>query len=408
MVLQQDLEEAFEEQNDLSNIKLKGVVRDYYSSAKKNTHIEVVTGIRRCGKSTLLQQLIHRKNTQHKKNKIAYLNFEDVRVFNFEMDDFKKLNRIIAKDTAFYFFDEIQNIKNWEIYIRSLHDRGKKIFITGSNASLLSKELGTRLTGRYLAHELFPFSYNEFLSYRKKKASNKNVTEYLATGGFPEYLQNNNIEVLQQLLKDIVYRDIAIRYGIRNTQNLMQLTLFLLSNIGKEHSFHSVKRALNINSVATVSDYMNWLADTYILFYLPRFNWSAKSRQKNPRKVYAIDNGFVRSNTLSFSADSGRLLENAVFMHLRKSKYDLYYFREDKECDFVVFEKDKCKAVIQVTVTINGDNQQRELAGLNEAMSFFKLKKGYIITHQQKDELKFDGKMVYLIPANEFLLEKYV
>ncbi len=404
MVLLQDLKDALEEQQQLLNPKKTGVKRIYYKQrSKQHTHIEVITGVRRCGKSTLLQQLIH----HHKKHQLAYLNFEDIRIFNFELSDFNKLNDLINKKTQYYFFDEVQNIPNWEIYMRSLHDHGKKIYITGSNASLLSKELGTRLTGRYIAHELFPFSYQEFLTYYKRKPSNKNVHEYLNKGGFPEYLKSNETDVLQQLLKDIVYRDIAVRYGIRNTRSLMELTLFLLSNIGKEHSFHSVKRAVNINSVATVSDYMNWLADSYLLFYLPRFSWSPKSRQKNPRKIYAIDNGFVASNTLSFSKDRGRLLENAVYLHLRKSAYDLYYYRDNKECDFVVFHKNTCKAVIQVTLQIDADTQQRELAGLTEAMDFFKLKEGYIITLKQKDKLTFDGKTVYLIPANEFLFEQY-
>jgi len=402
MVLLQTLKESFEEQQLLLNKKLSSITRSHYkATSKKNTHIEVISGIRRCGKSTLLQQLIFKQ-----KGKIAYFNFEDTRVFNFEIDDFKKLNQIINKDTVCYFFDEIQNIKNWEIYIRSLHDAGKKVYITGSNASLLSKELGTRLTGRYIAHELFPFSFNEFLDFRKRKATTKNAIEYLKTGGFPEYLQIESPEILQQLLKDIVYRDIAIRYGIRNTQSLMELTLFLLSNIGKEHSYHSVKRALNINSPATVSDYMNWLADCYILFYLPRFSWSAKSRQKNPRKVYAIDNGFVRCNSLSFSEDSGRLLENAVFMHLRKSPFQLYYFREEKECDFVVLEKNRCKAVIQVTVQIDADNQKRELSGLMEAMDFFEMKEGYIITKNQKDKIVLNGKTVFLIPVLDFFVSE--
>lgn len=402
MVLLQTLKESYLEQQALLQKKLSGVERKYYkATSKKNTHIEVITGIRRCGKSTLLQQLIFKK-----KKKVAYFNFEDTRVFNFEIDDFKKLDQIIGKGIPYYFFDEIQNIKNWEIYIRRLHDLGKKVYITGSNASLLSKELGTRLTGRYIAHELFPFSFSEFLAFRKKKPTAKNAKDYVLLGGFPEYLQMDATEILQQLLKDIVYRDIAIRYGIRNTQSLMELTLFLLSNIGKEHSYHSVKRALNINSPATVSDYMNWLADCYILFYLPRFSWSAKSRQKNPRKVYAIDNGFVRCNSLSFSKDSGRLLENAVFMHLRKSPYQLYYFREDKECDFVLLEKTRCKAVIQVTLQIDADNQKRELAGLMEAMNFFELKEGYIITQNQKDELMLEGKTIFLVPVLDFFLDK--
>ena len=226
------------------------------------------------------------------------------------------------------FFDEIQNVKGWEVYVRQLHDRGQKVFITGSNASLLSRELGTRLTGRYLAYEIFPFSYPEFLEYHAWEDNTENFQNYLDLGGFPEFLRDRNPEILQNLLKDIVFRDIAIRYSIKNTKTLLDVTLYLISNVGKEISYNGIKKTFEIGSANTVSDYLNWLGDAYLLFFLPRFSWSAKSISKNPKKVYCIDTGFARANSLSFSKDQGRLLENLVYLILRKTSYQLFYFRE--------------------------------------------------------------------------------
>jgi predicted AAA+ superfamily ATPase len=400
MVLKSEIEQAYFTQQKIIKAKVEFAPRTYLNKIKgKGSHIEVLSGIRRCGKSTLMKLLM-----QKIKKPIAYFNFEDARINGFEVNDFQKLDEIIGKGKAAYFFDEIQNIASWEIFIRQLHERGEKVYITGSNASLLSKELGTRLTGRHLRHELFPFSFQEFLVFKKLKYTVAAFEKYMELGGFPEYLRDPNPEVLQTLLRDIVLRDIAIRYGIKNSKTLMDLTLYLISNIGKEVSYNNLKKTFNIGSANSVSDYLTWLEDTYVLFYLPRFSWSAKSVAINPRKVYAIDNGLVNANSLSFSKDKGRLLENLVYQFLRQKQYQLFYFRENKECDFVVFEKNKCKQVIQVCSQIDSDNKARELDGLIEAMEFFKLKEGFIITLNQKDKLGFNGKTVYLIPAFEFIV----
>ncbi len=363
-----------------------------------STHIEVITGIRRCGKSTLMRQLITGIQSD-----FAYLNFEDPRIFGFEISDFPKLDEVFGEEIPTYFFDEIQNVPGWEVYVRQLHDRGHKVFVTGSNASLLSSELGTRLTGRHLAHEIFPFSYSEFLAYSQLQDNTENFTEYLLSGGFPEYLRDRNPEVLQNLLKDIVFRDIAIRYGIKNTKTLMDITLFLISNVGKTTSFNSLRKAFEVGSPSTVSDYLAWLEDAYLFFFLPRFSWSAKSISKNPKKVYCIDTGFARANSLSFNDDRGRLLENLVYILLRKTKLSLYYFKEMKECDFVVFEENSCKWLIQVTEKLHVDNQKREMDGLLEAMGFFGKTEGFILTLNQADSLSSDGKAVHILPVKDFL-----
>lgn len=365
-----------------------------------STHIEVITGIRRCGKSTLMRQIISETHTN-----FSYLNFEDPRIYGFEISDFQKLDEVFEEDSSTYFFDEIQNVPGWEVYVRQLHDRGEKVYITGSNASLLSRELGTRLTGRYLAHEIFPFSYQEFLEFSKKPDIQASFEDYLHLGGFPEYLRDKNPEVLQNLLKDLVFRDIAIRYNIKNTKTLMEITLFLISNVGKEITFNSLKKTFGVGSATTVSDYLSWLEDAYLLFYLPRFSWSSKSISKNPKKVYCIDTGFAKANSLSFTKDQGRLLENLVYILLRKTRLKIYYFREVKECDFVVFEGESCKWLIQVTQKIHVDNQKRELDGLAEAMNFFGKPEGFILTLDQKDTLFLEGKTVWVLPVKSFLAE---
>ena len=277
--------------------------------------------------------------------------------------------------------------------------------MTGSNASLLSKELGTRLTGRHLRHEMFPFSYPEYLLFTKQKKSAVSISRYLQEGGFPEYLESHNPEILQTLLKDIVLRDIAVRHQVRNTHVLLNMALFLISNIGKECTYNSLKKIFGLGSANTVSDFLSWLEDAYLLFFLPRFSWSAKNSSVNPRKVYAIDTGLVDANTLSFTEDKGRLLENAIYLFLRQHYAMIYYFREQKECDFVVFENRKCKWLIQVCLELNQDNKVRETDGLVEAMKYFKMKEGIIVTLNQRDKITIGEYKIELIPAADFLSE---
>lgn len=399
MILKDDINQTYQAQREQLTLGRDVINRTFlHQFTPSGKHIEVISGIRRCGKSTLMKQII-RNNT----DKTAYFNFEDARVYGFEVRDFSKLDEIMGTGIGTYFFDEIQNVPSFEIFVRQLHERGEKVFITGSNATLLSKDLGTRLTGRYLRHELFPFAYLEFLNYRKLENNISSFSTYLQSGGFPEYLYTGNPEVLQNLLKDIVFRDIAVRYGIRNTGSLMDLTQYMLSNIGKEFSYNNLRKTFSFGSANTVSDYLRWLEDSYLLFYLPKFSWSAKNIAVNPRKVYAIDNGLINTNTLSFSRDVGRLLENAVYLFLRQQNARLFFFRETKECDFVVFKNHECKMLIQVCDELNSDNMKRELDGLNEAMTFFSLNKGYILTRNQRDEFRQNGNVVDVMPVFEFI-----
>jgi predicted AAA+ superfamily ATPase len=395
MILKSDIAIAFKQQQLLLEGKPNGELREKLAQVNLSKEfVLIITGIRRCGKSTLMQQLINKLQ-----GSVAFFNFEDPRIFGFEISDFVKLDEVIGENTLYYFFDEIQNVNNWEIFVRNLHDKQKVICVTGSNASLLSRELGTKLTGRNIQIELLPFSFKEYLSFKKLKAKEATFRHYLLEGGFPDYLKTGNKEVLQQLFKDIVYRDIIVRHSVRNDKVLMSIALYLISNVGKEFSFTNIKKTFGVGSVNSVMDYISWLEDSYLLFTLPKFSWSLKSVAINPKKVYVIDTGFGDANSLSFSNDTGRLFENAVYLQLRRIYKELYYFREKGECDFVVKEKNKVTYAIQVCAEISQDNLAREVNGLLEALTFFDLEKGFIITMNQEDEIVQDEKKIHLIPA---------
>jgi predicted AAA+ superfamily ATPase len=404
MLLKKDLELAFNLQNEELKNKSKEII-DREKSIEidfNSNHINIISGIRRCGKSTLLI-----KNMQENFTNAAYFNFEEPRVYDFQFDDFIKLDEIMSENADAYFFDEIQVIDNWEIFIRRLHEQGKKIFITASNASMLSKELGTKLTGRYLQNELFPFSYKEFLIYKKVDDSKESFFNYMQNGGFPEYLRENNIEILHQLFRDIINRDIIVRHKIKNAFAIEDMAIYLYSNIAKETSFNSLRKILKISSATTVSDFAKWLYDSYLLFFVPRFSYSSKAILMNPKKVYAVDNGLVNALTLSKNEDFGRLLENLAFLYFKRLGFEIYYFRENGECDFVLFKNRKFFNAFQITKEITKDNMDREFSGLIEALQFFKKDTGYILTLNQEDSIQYNGKEIKIISLRRiFMMDK--
>lgn len=400
MLLQTQIAEVADTQSENFLRKNLGWERELLHNLEVlNNFALIVTGVRRCGKSTLLFQLLNEKF-----DRAFYLNFEDSRLAGFDNDDFKRLNIEIAKrKPQVLFFDEIQMLKNWEMFVRQKLDEGYKVAITGSNATLLSTELGTKLTGRHLSVELFPFSYTEFLGLKKLKNTDKSVIEYLKRGGFPEYLKTGNGFVLNQLLEDILYRDIAIRYGVRDVKSLKQLTVYLLSNIGKPVSATNLKTLFGIKSVSALLDYFYYLESAYLVQFLPMFSYSLKKQIRNPKKVYAIDLGLFTENSIVFSDENGRRLENSVYLHLRRKYKELYYFQEKKECDFVVFEKGKPKELIQACYELTPENVERETNGLYTAMEHFKMTTGKIVTLNLKDSFTKAGKKIEVVALKEFL-----
>ena len=370
-----------------------GLIRKVPDFAALSSHALILTGVRRCGKSTLLQQ-INKTFT----DPTLYLNFEDPRLAGFDIMDFNRLQEIItARGINILFFDEIQNVEKWENFVRFRLDEGYRVFITGSNASMLSMELGTKLTGRHISKELFPFSYNEYLAFTGEEPNATSSGNYLRMGGFPEMLKTGMSEVLMNSFNDLVIRDIAMRYHIKNTSALQQLAVWLVSNTGKPITGNSLRKLFSIGSSSSIMEYLSYFSNAYLFFFISRFSYSQKVQIVNPKKIYCIDNGLVTANSVTFSNDNGRLLENMVYMQLRRQSSEIYYFAENKECDFVVFERGKLKALVQVCWQLDQDNLERELKGLTEAMDFFKVTEGTIITHDQSDSFREGRKEIKVV-----------
>jgi len=378
----------------------EGIPRDK-KITKNSDQAIIISGIRRCGKSTLLRQLMPEK--------FHYMTFEDPQLSSFEISDFENLQAAfeeISPNTKSYFFDEIQNVNGWERIVRTLLDRNNKVFITGSNASLLSRELGTKLTGRHLRYELYPFSYNEYLRYFSKKASAESLKDYLALGGFPQYLKEKNPSLLKELLNDIINRDIIIRYNIKNTNTLKDLATYLISTSSALASYNNLAKLFKIKSVNTVKAYLGYFEDAYLIFSVPLYSYSIKKQLVNPRKIYCIDTGLIINNGMHFSENSGKILENSIFIELKRLGKEIYYHKDKSECDFLIKEGTKIVQAIQVCYLVDNNNKDREIQGLMEAMKEYKLDKGIIITLDQEDKLIVENKEIRLIPAWKWMMNE--
>lgn len=333
-----------------------------------------------------------------------YLNFEDPRLYDFGQTDFARLDEIIKiSDTRVLFFDEIQIIPEWERYVRQKLDEDYKLVITGSNASLLSRELGTKLTGRHITKELFPFSYHEFCKFRNIAYHKLSVLSYLEIGGFPEYVKQGVPEILNQVFEDILIRDIAVRYGLRDVKTLQRMASYLLSNVAKLITGNRLKILFEIGSTNTVMEYLSHLEYAYLFQFIPKFSNSLRKQIANPRKIYAIDTGLINVNSGSFPEDNGRKFENLIYLHLRRKYREIYYYAEKGECDFIVMVNNVLKAVVQVCFELNPDNIDRELNGLIEALTFFNAPEGTIVTLDQTDRIEREGKIIHVMAASDYL-----
>ena len=360
----------------------------------------IISGVRRGGKSTLVRQFLKNKTP------IYYTYFEDINLAEFELKDFIKLEEIFKEEmgeNGIFFFGEIQNIKGWEKYIRQLVDKNEKIIITGSNASMLSKELGTKLTGRHISQELYPFSYNEFLKLKNKNHSIPLFEEYLKKGGFAEYLKSDDSDILRNLFQDIFYRDILQRNEIRNETAIKTLLQYLISNIGKETSYNKLKDLIKVGSGNTVNQFMNCFEDAYLLFSLKKFDYSIKKQIINPKKIYCIDNAIIGENSFSFSENLGRIFENTAFLQLKRQNKEIFYHKNKYECDFLIFDKFKITQAIQICYELNEDNKEREINGLLEAMNEHKLKEGLLLTFDSEETINIEDKKIKIMPMYKWL-----
>lgn len=211
-------------------------------------------------------------------------------------------------------------------------------------------------------------------------------------------LKTDEPEILMRVFNDIIIRDVAVRHGIRNISTLQQLAVWLISNTGKSVTGNSLKKIFDIGSSSSIMDYISYFSDAYLFFFVPMFSYSQKVQLVNAKKVYAVDTGLIRTNSRTFTRDEGRMLENMVFLQLRRSPCEIYYFKQKTECDFIVCVKGKPESIIQVCMDLSSENFEREIAGIREAMDFFKIDKGLIITHSQKDKFRFGDQTVTVLP----------
>jgi len=371
--------------------------------------IKVVSGLRRSGKSTLFE--LYRNELIHlgiDASQIVFLNFEDFELHNY-LNDLGALYEFITSQLdlskpCYVFLDEIQNVKEFERLVDGLFVKPTiDVYITGSNAFLLSSELATLLTGRAYEINVLPFSFTEYLEFLALENTSESIASYMNDGGFPEYLKTMDTEQLYALFNDILYRDIVTRNGIKDSKSLYRLALYLFSNIGNRITASKLKQPLSIGATSTVMSWFSFLEMSYLVSFVPMYSTSTKAQLVNPRKVYSIDLGMVKSVSTNLTEDLGRKLENMVFLFLRAKYKEIYYFDMQGECDFVCLKNNKIAECIQVCYDLSPDNLTRELLGLSKALSNFGLTKGTIVTFNQSDYFENNGMQITVIAANQFL-----
>ncbi|MEW6006230.1 MAG: ATP-binding protein [Stygiobacter sp.] len=420
---------------------IKTIIKDFHKSSIpdfKERSLEVplnsgkiisLIGSRRTGKTYYLYQLISKLLETVKKENILYINFEDERL-SLKSEDLRLIIEAYYelypenKGTLYIFFDEVQNISNWEKFVRRLYDTvTKNIIITGSSSKLLGKEIASSLRGRAIWYELFPLTFYEYLHFKNIDAtdtySSKNKArivnayyDFLLNGGFPEvifYDAQLRLKTLQSYLDVMIYRDIIEKHDVKNSASLKYFIKKSLSNVSNTISVNKLFNELKSLGVKiskdTIYDYINYVQDCYLLYLVNIYSESINVQQTNEKKLYCVDNGLVNSVSFKFSENLGRMLENAVFMQLKSKSEQVFYYKGRGECDFVIQENDKVFVVYQVVFELNETNKEREIKGLIEALNYFNLDEGYILTMDQTEDIEMEGKVLKVRPVWRWSLE---
>jgi predicted AAA+ superfamily ATPase len=380
--------------------------------------IQVILGIRRSGKSSLLKLLINYLMTKHDPLSLLYINFDDPNFTEIYQDssriyqliDFAE--KLSGKKVQYLFLDEIQHVNLWEKYVKSIYDSEvfKKIFVTGSNSSLLKGEYAQLLSGRFILDEVFPFSYREILNdmgihskvelIRNKSVLLALIDTMIEYGAYPEVYKTENNELKRELLisyyDTIVLKDCIANARIREIRTFRELTHYLLTNAGTLFSYNSLGRALNTNE-NSAKEFITVLENSFLINEIRQFSYSLKKQSHARKKVYAIDNGILANVSFRFSANRGKLFENLIYSEFKKCGYQIHFFQNKGECDFIVGKESTRKAV-QVCYELTDQNRKRELVGLKEAMRDLKIEEGTIITYDQEESYN----QVSIIPFWKF------
>lgn len=407
-----DQKEVFESKK---NLIFRDIELENYINSKQ---IIVITGVRRCGKSSLL--FLIKQKMELAGSDYCYFNFDDERVVA-EIDILDKLlniHRELYGKNPILFFDEIQNVKNWEKFINRVYEQDIKVFITGSNAKLLSSEISTSLTGRNLNIELLPFSFKEILLFKEINYDLNFLTSskiaqivgafdlYMKQGGFPLVVKESNLDLLNQYFQDILYRDIIARYRLSQVDELRQLAIFFFANAAKLFSYATLQKITGIKSLSSIKDYLGFYNQTYLFFYLLKFDFSIKKQMMNSRKVFSIDPGLINRIGFNFSENKGRILENIVFIELKRRKVEFFYYAGKNECDFVIMEGTRLKQAIQVSYMITHENIEREISGLLEVRKNFNITDLQLLVHDDDLQLNVADE-IKIMPVWKWLLNDF-
>ena len=378
-----------------------------------NSHlIKLITGPRRVGKSTQALLMLRNRN-------FAYLNFDSQQLLDaWDADLVMRMLDDVYPGYEYLLLDEVQNLDVWDLWVSELYRLGKNLVITGSNAKMLSSEMATVLTGKYLKVEMLPFSLEEFFDWNKLDLSKLNpeqqadasalMDDYLRNGGYPEVVASRQLTrtYLDTLFDSIVWKDVAKRHSVRNVTDLNDLALYLVSNFCNPVSANELTEELGFSSVNTTKKFMDYLHEPYLFYYLPRYNNKLKLMKKAPRKVYVVDNGFVAAKAFSLSDNLGRLLENQVFVELLRQGYDtdktMFYYRSrnDKEVDFVLRKGTHIEQLVQVCYDMsNAKTEKREVDSLLECAAELNCSNLVIVTNNEERVIEKDGYRIDVVPV---------
>jgi hypothetical protein len=418
-IIEDQREELSEKAKDRKLIERE--IQEHFEKVAGSNLIKVTTGVRRSGKSTLTSMVLTGKG-------FGYANFDDEILASAEPNQVLSAIFEVYGDVGTIFFDEIQNLDKWELFVNRLQRRGLNLFITGSNAKLLSKELATHLTGRHLPIELFPFSFKEYLrakgfdqkleTTKGESLVKKMLEDYINEGGFPEVVvEGENPKLyLKELYRNIIERDIILRHNIAYKRTFRELAMSMLSNVGRPVSYNKLKKVFGLGSDHTVKNYLSYLEESYLVLPLSKFSFKPREIERSEKKVYCVDPGFTTRVSLKPTKDTGRLVENLVFLELQRRKslnpdLELFYYKDarQKEVDFVVREGLKVKQMIQVCYDIGDyDTRQREERNLLTASKDLKCSDLLIITwdHEAEEEVTWRGTKVVVkfVPLWKWLL----
>jgi hypothetical protein len=395
----------------------------------------VCIGVRRSGKSTYMFQIMRRLlDSGVPRENILYLNFFDDRLHNLRHEGLGTITEAYfsiypekkEKQKVYCFFDEIQNVPGWEPFVDRLMRTEKcEVYITGSSARMLSREIATQMRGRALSWEIFPFSFREFLDFKEIEVARdmptkmrllvqKAYEEYWETGGFPEVAgleRHLRILIHQEYFQAVIFRDLVERHNIAHPRAVKDLARRLMDNIASLYSINSLTsylQSLGHKAPKTaVANYLEWFEDAYFLFTVRLFDASLSRSNANPKKIYCIDHAMVSSVSSGILVNSGHLLENLVFNALRRNFTGIFYYKtkSGREVDFLAAGRDRTKMLVQACESLaDPGTRKRELAALDEAMAEQRLKQGFIVTKNEFEHIPATNGNIEVMPAWRFLL----